>query len=102
MNQTISNELYLDLLNGTAKISWKELELFYAKGKLIHVSVEYDLIDVGIAFVKDQKQNIEQLLETKKLVHVTSSMAKSYQLNNTTLWALVISPWVLIQDINKK
>ena len=55
-----------------------------------------------MAFVKDQKQYIERLLETKKLVHLTSSMAKSYQLNNTTLWALVVSPWVLIQDINEK
>ena len=36
-----------ELNTQTAKISWKELEVFFANGTVVYVSSKLDLIDVG-------------------------------------------------------
>ena len=37
----------------TARINWKELEVYYAAGNVISVSPKLDLIDVALVITKD-------------------------------------------------
>jgi len=42
----------------TAKIAWKDLEVYFASGNVIHVSPELDLTNVALQITQD---NAEQL-----------------------------------------
>ena len=88
-----------ELLAQTAKINWSELERFFAAGKLIYVAEQLDLISVGCALINDDKAQFE-LWTTEQLVHpVTDQQAQTWAADNPTLWACVVSPWVLVQNL---
>ena len=73
MNQEPST-LYAKLLGETASITWKELEPFFAKGARLWVDPGLDLIAAAEAVASD-------LFE-----------------RDPALWAVVVSPWILIQE----
>lgn len=88
-----------ELLSQTAKISWQELERFFAAGKLIYVSLDLDLIEVGSALMRDNKTAFEAWT-TQGLVHpVNDEQAIEWSEAQPTFWASALAPWVLIQDI---
>ena len=82
----------------TAKIEWSELERHFARGVLILVEKDIDLISVGLSFTKDGVDSVQQLKTLGQLRHVTVDDAKAWQPENSVFWAVVVSPWVLIQQ----
>lgn len=81
----------------TAKISWKELELFFAKGNLLQVSTNKDLVEVAEQIASNQEQDIEKLILAKDIEFVTPEWAKNNCSNSPTLWAVVVAPYVICQ-----
>lgn len=90
---TLQQKLSLE----TAKISWKELELFFAKGSLLQVSPGKDLVKVAEQIALNQAKDIEELILAKDIEFVTSEWAKNNCSNNPSLWAVVVAPYVLCQ-----
>ncbi|MDX1678813.1 DUF2288 domain-containing protein [Arsukibacterium sp.] len=86
------------IISETARIHWPQLQKFYAAGSVITVSAEHDLIDVAYAFSADDKQRVADWLGAATVERTTELQAKQWFDNNTELWAVVISPWVLVQD----
>lgn len=86
----------------TAQISWLELQKFYAAGDVLQVSAPLDLIEVAFAFATDAKEHVAAWLEQGQLGRVEPDQAKCWFAQQTTLWAVVISPWVLVQDVNNQ
>ncbi len=82
----------------TALISWLELQKFYAAGDVLQVSAQLDLIEVAYAFAKDDKPQVASWLTLGQLGRVEPDQAQVWYQQQTTLWAVVISPWVLVQD----
>lgn len=82
----------------TALISWLELQKFYAAGDVLQVSAALDLIDVAFAFATDAKPQVEAWLTQGQLGRVEPDQAQVWYQQQTMLWAVVISPWVLVQD----
>ena len=68
----------------TSKIHWSELQRFFAKGKAIWISTQLNLIEVVYYFSIDDKRKVHEWLNS-----------------NTQLWAVVINPFVLVQEIHK-
>ena len=86
-------------LNGeTSKIAWNELQKFYAKGRVIGVATEQDLIEVACEVSRDNKEVVEQWLQTGVIFQVDDQMARKWHENKSTHWAVVIAPWVLVQE----
>ena len=81
----------------TAKISWKELELFFAKGNLLKVSRQQDLVKVAEKVAANQQHEIESLILTRQIEFVTPEWVKKYCIDNPSLWAVVVAPYVLCQ-----
>jgi len=81
----------------TAKISWKELQHFFAGGKLLCVNSDLDLIDVAFAIQQDDRMIIQQWMEQTRLSRVSDLQAKDWFANNSLLWAVVVKPWILVQ-----
>jgi hypothetical protein len=86
------------IISETARISWLELQKFYAAGSVITVSPTLDLVDVAFAFSCDDKNQVASWLADGRAGRTTEQQAQQWFTNETALWAVVISPWVLVQD----
>ncbi|WP_119328961.1 DUF2288 domain-containing protein [Cysteiniphilum halobium] len=88
------------ILSETARISWMELQRFFAQGKVIKVSNALDLIDVAYALARNDQAQITNYMTKKHIEYVNDGDAKYWFEHNTTLWASVVKPWILVQDKN--
>ena len=91
-------DLKVKLLSETAKVSWKELEKFFAKGVLLKVSNELDLVEVAVHAAADDSKAIKRFMKSDQFGQVTTEQAKQWSVNDDSLWAVVVSPWVLVQQ----
>lgn len=86
------------IITETARIRWQELQKFYAAGYVVAVGSELDLIEVAFAFSQDQSARVQSWLEQKSIARVSEKQAQQWFDGSQELWAVVISPWVLVQD----
>lgn len=90
--------LYAKLLGETAQISWQELQPFFARGALLRVAAEADLVAVAEALAANQREQVAAWLTDGQLQKVEEAQARDYFERNPTLWAVVVAPWVVIQE----
>lgn len=86
------------IISETARINWLELQKFYAAGTVISVAPSLDLIDVAFALSRDDKAQVADWLAAGTVARTTEQQAAQWYQQKTELWAVVISPWVLVQD----
>lgn len=90
--------LYAKLLGETASITWNELQPFFAKGALLWVEPSQDLIAVAQAFAENAEDRVASWLERTEVGKVSESKAMDLLERDPPLWAVVVAPWVLIQE----
>jgi hypothetical protein len=89
-----------DLLNAqTGRISWTELQRHFARGVVIVVDPDLDLIDVAARMVEDNTDPIRHWTEMGRLARADTGHAKSWEASQAQFWAVVVAPWVLVQEI---
>ncbi|WP_225774969.1 DUF2288 domain-containing protein [Pseudomonas sp. Marseille-Q5115] len=93
-----TSTLYAKLLGETAKISWQELQPFFAKGALLWVAPELDLVAVAEAMAKNDKGRVSAWLEAGTLERLGERRAAELVERDPQLWAVVVSPWVVFQE----
>lgn len=81
----------------TAKISWKDLERFFAGGRLISVIESIDMIRVAQLMEADDVNAIQTMIEKREIERLTDEQAKIWADANPELWAVVVKPWILVQ-----
>jgi hypothetical protein len=82
----------------TSQIPWHELQRFFASGLAISISTELDLVDTAYQFSNDNKAQVEVWLKEKKVAPVSDQQALAWYENNKDVWAVVVKPWVLVQE----
>ena len=82
----------------TAKIPWSELQRFFAAGKVMWIESGLDLVDVAYALEQDEIEQVEQWTEASQLAPVSDEQARLWVSADASLWAVVIKPWVLVQE----
>ncbi len=92
-NLSVQDKLNLE----TALIKWKELQIFFAQGKLLIVSHSEDLIDVATIIADNETDKLSKLIEAKNVQFATVDWIKEKIKDSTELWAVVISPYVVAQ-----
>lgn len=97
MSEEVS-PLYAEIFGKTAQISWTELAPYFAKGLLLWIDNEQDLIDVAIAIVDDDKALITELMQNNRIRNLNDQDALDFHERDPELWASVVSPWVLVQE----
>lgn len=99
-NQKITmNELEKEKVNlETAKIAWTDLQRFFAKGEVIWIEPELDLVDAAYQFSIDNKTQVQNWLENQKVALVSDKQALQWFETNAQLWAVVVKPWILVQE----
>ena len=81
----------------TSCIGWRELQRFFASGAAVAVSGDLDLVEVAFQFSVDNKAQVERWLLTGKVGKVSDEQARIWFEADATMWAVVVSPWVLVQ-----
>ncbi len=82
----------------TASIEWKDLERFFAKGNLLRVSNNLDLVDAALEIANDNKTNIEIWMADNSLAGVSNEEASLWSKGETELWSVIVLPWILVQQ----
>ncbi|MBI3773103.1 MAG: DUF2288 domain-containing protein [Gammaproteobacteria bacterium] len=84
----------------TGRLSWPELQRHFARGVVIVVTGNLDLVEVARCFIQDNKASVEQWLNTGGIAHATDTDAQRWHETQAEFWAVVIAPWVLVQERN--
>ena len=93
-NDEIKTKLNLE----TSRIRWHELQTYYARGQVVRVGKNLDLLEVASELTADNRARFEQWLGNGDVGDVSPDMARDWYDRNAELWAVVVAPWVLVQD----
>lgn len=86
------------LLGQTAQIPWRELQRFFAAGRVLVVADSLDLVEVASSIASDDRAAVESLLDEADLRKVDDDRARLWIETDATLWCVVVRPWVLVQE----
>ena len=84
----------------TARISWPEIERFFARGRVLEVATKIDLIEVATALAEDDTDKFKCWTESGEVAHLNDATAKQWVRDDSNLWAVVVAPWVIAQQRN--
>jgi hypothetical protein len=99
MNESECGDIAREKVNlETSKIAWKELQRFFASGSAVFVASSLDLVDVAYQISIDNKNLVEQWLQDNLVGLVSDQQALKWLESNTEVWAVVVKPWILVQE----
>ena len=78
---------------------WKVIGPHYARGAVIIVSPELDLIDVAIKVAEDDVDLVQDWIKDEKILRPTPDEAKEWEDTGRELTSIVVSPFVLLQEL---
>lgn len=83
----------------TGKLGWRELQRHFARGAVIVVAHELDLINVAVAFVQDDEAQTKAWIMSRQIAPASDDDAQRWQQQASVFWSLVVAPWVLVQEL---
>jgi hypothetical protein len=82
----------------TGPATWPELERHFARGRVVHVAPELDLVEVAARMVEDDRDTVSAWMDAGQLGPATDGQARDWQARAPRFRAVVAAPWVLIQE----
>jgi hypothetical protein len=82
----------------TARLQWSELERHFARGSVIKVASGMDLVDSALHVAENKAATIEAWLADGRIARAEMSDAEDWHARKPTFWAVVVAPWVLVQE----
>ena len=87
-----------ELNQQTARIAWPELERHFARGVVIQVAGDLDLVEVATCFANDDRAQVEQWIGAGRVQPMDAATARQWSTGEPDLWAVVVAPWVVVQE----
>ena len=82
----------------TAKIRWSSLNQYDQIDAIVQVDAKLDLIEVAYEFAIDNSSQVKTWLARSLVAKVSQEKATLWETQDPELWAVVVSPWILVQD----
>jgi len=82
----------------TAKVGWEELERFFARGMLVHVDAGMDLVTVAESMAEDDCEQFQRWMDDGVVGRLSDTRAREFSERRPDLWAVVVAPWILVQE----
>lgn len=98
---SVSPEFQTQLNQETGRLHWQELETHFARGVVIKVDGRLDLLEVAEAMAADDKARFSLWLSKGQVAKAQAEDAMRWQKSNAQFWAIVIAPWVLVQEMGQ-
>ncbi len=86
----------------TSRIAWRELQRFFASGSAIYVSSELDLVEVAYQISEDNREQVQAWMAAGQVARVTDAQALAWFEADADMWAVVVSPYVLVQPDSER
>ncbi|OEC37300.1 hypothetical protein SAMN05216600_102277 [Pseudomonas cuatrocienegasensis] len=97
MSEQLST-LYAKLLGETASITWQELQPFFARGAVLWVEGAQDLVAMAAGLAENDQAQVQRWLQAGVLGKLDDATAADLAERQPSLWAVVVAPWVLVQE----
>lgn len=81
----------------TARVSWRDLQRFFARGAAIFVDPKLSLVDVAAVIGEDDSRQVQQWMAISQLGPVSDQQASAWLEDDQQMWTVVVKPWVLVQ-----
>ncbi len=82
----------------TGRLDWAELQRYFARGNVLAVSRELDLIEVATALVRDDSDTVAEWKTRGQVRAARDEDARRWQRDAAGFWAVVVAPWVVVQE----
>jgi len=86
----------------TAQLAWSELERHFARGDVIKVAVGVDLVDAALHIAENNTASVETWLAEGRIARAELGDAEDWHARQPMFWAVVVAPWVLVQEAIKQ
>jgi hypothetical protein len=83
----------------TAQLAWPELERHFARGMVIRVANGMDLVEAALQIAENNAGTIQAWLAEGRIARAELADAEDWHARQPTFWAVVVAPWVLIQEV---
>jgi len=83
----------------TAQLAWPELERHFARGDVIKVATGMDLIDAALNIAENNAATVQAWLDEGRIARAELSDAEDWHARQPMFWAVVVAPWVLVQEV---
>jgi hypothetical protein len=80
------------------QISWKEIEILFARGMVMYVAPQLDLIEIAALTAENDTKQMKVWIEQGQVGALTPEQAKDWQSRNPELWSVVVAPWAFVQE----
>ncbi len=94
-----SQELKEKINLETGRIGWEELQRHFARGSVVVLAADLDLVEVAVSFAEDDEGRVDAWAKLQKIRRATTEDARRWQKASSAFWAIVVAPWVLVQEI---
>lgn len=87
----------------TGVLAWSELLRFFARGVVIKVGADLDLVEVGHCMATDDTATMQTWLDASLIARASDDDARDWagRTPEPEFWCLVAAPWVLVQERDK-
>lgn len=83
----------------TAQMAWREMQRYFASGAALYVAPELDLVETAYQMSVDNAEQVRCWMTDGRFGKVSDTQAQAWWDNDARLWAVVVSPWVLVQPV---
>lgn len=83
----------------TGRMDWPALARHFARGVVIRVGPELDLIEVAVGLARDDKSALATWLDAGQVAKASTEDAQAWNDGQAVFWAVVVAPWVLVREI---
>jgi len=83
----------------TGRLAWKDLERHFARGVVVKVAGELDLVEVALAMARDDGNAVQGWLADGRIARASVEDARAWHAGQSEFWAVVTAPWVLVQEV---
>lgn len=98
----IDQELKARLNSETARLGWPELQRHFARGVVVVAASGMDLVEVATRMSMDDGETIGQWLADNKVRRASEDDARRWVESDASFWAVVVAPWVVVQEVTHK
>jgi len=86
----------------TAQLTWPELERHFARGDVIKVAIGMDLVDTALHVAENNAATVQARLADGRIARAELSDTEDWHARQPMFWAVVVAPWVLVQEVVKE
>jgi hypothetical protein len=79
-------------------LAWPELARHFARGVVVVVDPQLDLLDVADAMTQDDRQQFGQWMTQGLVMRAEDEDALRWESTGRILDAIVVAPWVLVRE----